>query len=194
MRHRLAPLLLALPLLTACSLLPEPAPPAVEHDLTPAAGEARPDPEGPVVTIAASAAPAAAGRALVRREGTALAPLSRHRWVEPPARLVGDAVARRLEERGAVRAALLETERGRADRRLELRLLALEQAGPGDPVTLALTARLLTADGTLLDSHRLHLSEAVEGSGGRSHAAAAQRLVDRAADELAAWFLQRGAD
>lgn len=194
MRHRLAHLLLALPLLTACSVLPEPAPPAMEHDLTPAAGEARPDAEGPVVIVATSAAPTAAGRALLRREGTALVPIDDHRWVEPPARLIGDAVARRLEEEGTVRAALLETERGRADGRLELRLLALEQAGPREPVTLALTARLLAADGTLLAIRRLRLTEPVDGPGGRAHAAAAQRLVDRVADELAAWFLQRGAD
>jgi len=191
---RLLALLLALPLLTACSIFPEPEPPAVEHDLTPAAGEVRTDPDGPVVAVRADAAPAASSRALVRRDGTTLTPLAGHRWVEPPARLLADAAARRLEERGAVRAALLGPGSGRADQRLELRLLALEQAGPGKPVTLALTARLLTADGTLLASRRLRLSEAVEGSGGRAHAAAARRAVDRAVDDLAAWFIRRGAE
>ncbi|SFD22119.1 ABC-type transport auxiliary lipoprotein component [Thiohalospira halophila DSM 15071] len=182
---RLITLALTLSLLTACSIFPEPAPPSVDHDLTPAAGEARPDPDGPVVTVTADAAPAAAGRDLLRREDTALVPLTGHRWVEPPARLLADTVARRLEERGAVRAALVGTTGARPGRHLELRLLALEQAGPGEPVTLALTARLLTADGTLLDSRRLRLTEAVDGPGGRAHAAAARGAVDRAANQLA---------
>ncbi|MFP4182649.1 MAG: hypothetical protein ACLFTX_08670, partial [Thiohalospira sp.] len=70
---RLFALLLALPLLTACSIFPEPRPPAVEHDPTPTAGEVRASPDGPVVAVGAEAAPAAAGRGLIRREGTALA-------------------------------------------------------------------------------------------------------------------------
>ncbi|MFP4696739.1 MAG: hypothetical protein ACLFQD_09610, partial [Thiohalospira sp.] len=59
---RLFALLLALPLLTACSIFPEPRPPAVEHDPTPTAGEVRASPDGPVVAVGAEAAPAAAGK------------------------------------------------------------------------------------------------------------------------------------
>lgn len=194
---RLLPCALALVVLAGCALLAprEPAPSlfTLEPEL---AGSAAPAPVAgaPELGIATpSARPGfdEAGMAYVTR-AYEIRYFARHRWVEPPARLLAPLLARTLERAGQ---RPVPAGQGLAPRlRLETGIETLQQEFTAQPSQLrfALRAQLVDAvEQRVLAARTFEAVEPAPAEDPYGGVVAANRAVARVLEELAAWCAAR---
>lgn len=154
-------LLLLLPWLSACSLLPAPQPVEIlAYDLgLPPAAVAAAGARGPVLAVASPRFhPGLLGQGLAyRRQAQQLAYFARHRWVAPPAELLEQALPAALGGVPGVAAVIDERSSGRADWRLETHWHHFEQDFSVRPsrARIQLEARVVDLDSGRLLGQRL---------------------------------------
>lgn len=188
MKHLIAAALLSV--LAACSL-PLTAPEAdITHTLTLSVQASVPlaIPVGSTIQVAApTAAPGYDTAAMAYRPSAhELRYFARQRWIDRPARLLGQALMDGLSAGGA--RALAPGSGVRTDYRLLSELLRLEQDFTRQPSRIVLSVRLQLVDvrdGRLLGSRTLRLEQAAASDDPAGGVAAANALVERAVVESA---------
>lgn len=195
--------LFALLFSSGCSLLPgKPAPAPRHFTLQPmlstgASGEQHPAAAPAILVSPPTARSGFEGRqmAYVSRPFE-LRYFARHRWVEPPARLLEPLIAKALERTGRFRpvasGALVEPAL-----RLETEIVSLQQEFDERPSRLrfVLAARLVDPRaGRLVATTELEALEPADSDDAYGGVVAANRAVARVLEALAAWCEVKGAD
>ena len=189
---------IALSLLAGCSVPLSPSPADITHTLAlaPQANIPLAVPvERTLQVMAPGAAPGYATTAIAYRQSAyELRYYARQRWIDRPARLLGQALVDGLSAGGA--RVLAEGGGMRSDYRLLSELLQIEQDFTTQPsqMRLALRVQLVDVrDGRLLGSQTLRLEQAAASDDPAGGVAAANALVLRAVVETAQ-FCQRLTD
>ena len=159
------------------------------------ATEQPPRPEGPVIQVSAPRAAAGFGSAdmLYIARPHRLEHFARHRWVDPPARMLEPLLVRALEASGLFAAVGTPGVPIQADLRLDSELLYLQMRVDEGTQRLQLALRvslIAVADGRLLGSTNIDLEEVIEEATPYGGVQAANRAVSRLMERLVA-FLQR---
>ncbi len=152
-------------------------------------------PERPVIQVSAPRAAAGFGTAdmLYIDRPHRLERFARHRWVDPPARMLEPLLVRALEASGLFAAVGTPGVPIQSDLRLDSELLYLQLRVDGGRQTLQLALRaslIAVADGRLLGSTNIDLEEVSDEATPYGGVQAANRAVSRLMERLVA-FLRR---
>ena len=152
-------------------------------------------PGGPVIQVSAPRAAAGFGSAdmLYMARPHRLERFARHRWVDPPARMLEPLLVRALEASGLFAAVGTPGVPIQADLRLDSEVIYLQLRVDADAQRLQLALRvslIAVADGRLLGSTNIDLEEVSEEATPYGGVQAANRAVSRAMERLIA-FLRR---
>ncbi len=145
-RHTTIPMLLAL-LLTGCSV-PTRTPPTMTYTLTVESGAHSLEADGPVIEVATPVAnPGFATTGIAYREQPfELAYFAFNEWAAPPPKMLQPLLVEALEGGGVFSAVVDGSQRLRADRRLQTRLLYLIHDFSGDISRLEIALRAVVID------------------------------------------------
>lgn len=171
--------------LGGCSVWPSAGPSVTAFDLLPPPGPAIADAAGErvlMLELPDSAAGFASEAMVYRRSGQALERFATGRWSAPPARLLAEAAQTALERSGRFRAVVQEPTPVRADLRLHLTLMRLEQdyrRSDTGIARVALRFRLLDAAGGELLAAGIIEDSATAGAAGPAGFANAAGIATR---------------